>query len=114
MDDPRQHGPNGAEDPPRAAAQEAQRMLRDAFGAAARAASGEGPRHGGEYQCVGPCPICRTADVMRAAAPPEFQEHWQALQRELLLAARAVIDHYLERAEERDAAAVRVEDIPIE
>jgi hypothetical protein len=67
-----------------------------------------------EHQCVAFCPICRGADVLRAAAPPEFQEHWQALQREGLLAARALIDHYIRHLESQRASAAPVEDIPIE
>ena len=67
-----------------------------------------------EHQCVAFCPICRTADVLRAAAPPEFQEHWQALQREGLLAARSLIDAYIRHLESHRSAAAPVEDIPIE
>ena len=67
-----------------------------------------------DHQCVAFCPICRAADVLRAAAPPEFQEHWQALQREGLLAARALIDHYMRHLEAQRTSAAPVEDIPIE
>ena len=35
--------------------------------------------------------------------PPEFQEHWQALQREGLLAARSLIDHYIQHLESQRA-----------
>ena len=56
-----------------------------------------------EHQCVPFCPICRTADVIRAAAPPEFQEHWQAFSR---ACAPGKIG-------QRSAEAA-VEDIPIE
>jgi hypothetical protein len=66
------------------------------------------------HQCLEFCPICRAADVLRAAAPPEFQQHWQALQREGLLAARSLIDHYIHRLESHRPGAVPVEDIPIE
>ena len=75
-------------------------------------------RRGGEpaleHQCVDFCPICRTADVLRAAAPPEFQEHWHALQREGLLAARTLLDHYIRHLESQRPSAAPVEDIPIE
>ena len=67
-----------------------------------------------EHQCVAFCPICRAADVLRAAAPPEFQEHWHALQREGLLAARTLIDHYIRHLESQRTSAAPVEDIPIE
>src|SRR3954453_10793790 len=67
-----------------------------------------------ELQCVDFCPICRTADVLRVALPDEFQEHWHALQREGLLAARTLLDHYIQHLESRGPRAVNVEDIPIE
>jgi len=67
-----------------------------------------------EHQCLAFCPICRTADVLRAATPPEFQEHWHALQREGLLAARTLIDHYMRHLESQRGSAAPVEDIPIE
>lgn len=70
---------------------------------------------GGERQCVEWCPVCRGADLLRANAPPELREQWHDLQREALLAIRALIDHYLKRAtpRERDPGP-RVQDIPIE
>ena len=74
----------------------------------------ESPGSGKEYQCVDFCPICRTADVLRVALPDEFQEHWHALQREGLLAARTLLDHYLQHLDSRRARPVNVEDIPIE
>jgi hypothetical protein len=67
-----------------------------------------------EFQCVDFCPICRTADVLRAALPDEFQEHWHALQREGLLAARTLLDHYIAHIESARPRPVDVEDIPIE
>jgi hypothetical protein len=67
-----------------------------------------------EYQCVDFCPICRTADVLRVALPDEFQEHWHAVQREGLLAARTLLDHYSQHLEARRPPSVDVEDIPIE
>ena len=66
------------------------------------------------HQCLEFCPICRAADVLRAAAPPEFQQHWQALQREGLLAARSLIDAYIRHLESQRSAEAAVEDIPIE
>jgi len=67
-----------------------------------------------EFQCVDFCPICRTADVLRVALPDEFHEHWHAVQREGLLAARTLLDHYLQHLEARRPPSVDVEDIPIE
>lgn len=70
---------------------------------------------GGDRECVEWCPICRGADLLRANAPPELREHWHDLQREALLAIRALIDHYLERAAPPDRnPGPRVQDIPIE
>jgi hypothetical protein len=60
------------------------------------------------------CPICRTADVLRAALPPEAREHWHSLQREGLLAARAMLDHYLRHLDAQPSGTAPVEDIPIE
>jgi hypothetical protein len=68
-----------------------------------------------DVECVDWCPICRTADVVRATAPPELRDQWQAVQREALLTARALIDSYLERIEEADREREpRIEEIPIE
>jgi hypothetical protein len=82
-----------------------------------RGAAGTGTaREGGgiEHQCLEFCPICRTADVARAALPPEAREHWHALQREGLLAARAMLDHYLRHLDSQPSGEAPVEDIPIE
>jgi hypothetical protein len=79
--------------------------------------SDEPPREAGpkqEFQCVDFCPICRTADALRVALPDEFQEHWHAVQREGLLAARTLLDHYIQHLEARRPRSVDVEDIPIE
>ena len=52
--------------------------------------------------------------MLRAALPPEAREHWHALQREGLLAARAMLDHYLRHLDAQPSGAAPVEDIPIE
>jgi hypothetical protein len=67
-----------------------------------------------EFQCLEFCPICRTADVVRATMPDEFREHWHAVQREGLLAMRSLLDHYIRHLDEQRSSAVPVEDIPIE
>jgi hypothetical protein len=69
----------------------------------------------GDTQCVEWCPICRTADLLRANATPELREQWTALQREALLTVRSLVDHYLDRVDDepRDPSA-RVQDIPID
>ena len=67
-----------------------------------------------EFECVDFCPICRTADVMRATMPDEFRDHMQNLQREGLLAMRALLDHYIQHLERERASSMPIEDIPIE
>jgi hypothetical protein len=67
-----------------------------------------------QFQCVDFCPICRTADVVRATMPPEFRQHWHSWQREMLLAFRSLLDHYIAHVETQDRNVVRVEDIPIQ
>ncbi|MGI8632069.1 MAG: hypothetical protein ACR2NA_05905 [Solirubrobacterales bacterium] len=108
MDEPRQPPPGWADDPgPGPGAPHAGfRELRDALGSA-------GAGHGGEQQCLDFCPICRAADALRTALPPEAQEHWQSLQREMAFVLRAALDHYLTRQPPPDAE-VQVEDIPID
>jgi hypothetical protein len=75
---------------------------------------GTGERAGVEFQCLDFCPICRTADVMRATMPDDLREHLHNLQREGLLAMRALLDHYIHHLERQRARSVPVEDIPIE
>jgi hypothetical protein len=50
---------------------------------------------------------------LRELIPPELQRRLAEALRELLLALRALIDWYLERAERRRAAPIEVQDIPI-
>jgi hypothetical protein len=52
-------------------------------------------------------------DALRRAIPPELQDQFNALQREILLTLRALIDWYLERLDAR-SRPVQVEDIPID
>ena len=69
----------------------------------------------GGTECVERCPICRTADLLRANATPELREQWESVQREALQTIRALIDHYLERLpSEPSERGPRFEDIPIE
>lgn len=51
--------------------------------------------------------------MLRAAGPPELRGQLDDVGREALLTLRALIDHYLERTEQR-AAADRVEEIPVD
>ena len=50
---------------------------------------------------------------LRELIPPELQHRVGEALRELLLALRALIDWYLERAEKRRATPTEVQDIPI-
>jgi hypothetical protein len=52
-------------------------------------------------------------EALRRAVPTELQEQLVALQRELLLTLRALIDWYLERLD-GNSRAPQVEDIPID
>jgi hypothetical protein len=68
-----------------------------------------------QLECVEWCPICRTADVLRATAPPELRDQWQSVQREALLTMRSLIDTYLERIDDSERSyEPRVQEIPIE
>ncbi len=58
-------------------------------------------------------PLLAVVDALRRMVPVELQEQWGALQRELLLTIRALIDWYLERLESSRRPTV-VEDIPID
>jgi hypothetical protein len=58
-------------------------------------------------------PVIALVDALRRVVPLELQEQFNALQRELLLTIRALIDWYLERLEGSQRATV-VEDIPID
>jgi hypothetical protein len=71
-------------------------------------------RPGVEPQCLDFCPICRTADVLRATMPEELRAHLHNMQREGLLALRAMLDHYIQHLERERARSMPIEDIPIE
>ena len=58
-------------------------------------------------------PLIAIVDALRRVVPVELQDQFNALQRELLLTIRALIDWYLERLESSQRATV-VEDIPID
>jgi hypothetical protein len=102
----RPNGPDGSGDP----AQPPPPPWWEEFEAAReRAANGfAGPRGFPDLS-----PLIALVDALRRVVPVELQEQLNALQRELLLTIRALIDWYLERLEGSQRAAV-VEDIPIE
>ena len=58
-------------------------------------------------------PLIAVVDALRRVVPVELQDQLNALQRELLLTIRALIDWYLVRLEGSQRATV-VEDIPID
>ena len=58
-------------------------------------------------------PLIALVEAMRRVVPLELQEQFNALQRELLLTVRALIDWYLERLDNAPKPTV-VEDIPID
>ena len=75
------------------------------------------------HECLEWCPICRSADLLRAASGPEVRHGIASVQRESLLALRTLIDGYLARSTERPpppAAGTeaprepRVQDIPLD
>jgi hypothetical protein len=73
-----------------------------------------GERSGIEFQCLDFCPICRTADVLRATMPEELRHHLHSMQREGLLAMRAMLDQYIHHLDREQARSMPIEDIPIE
>jgi hypothetical protein len=58
-------------------------------------------------------PILAILESLRRMVPAELQDQFNALQREVLLTIKALIDWYLERLDARDRP-VKVEDIPID
>jgi hypothetical protein len=107
MTDPRQTTrPPGPEQPP--AGGEPPPWW-DEFESAARGSNGLPPPRG--FPDLSP--LIALVDALRRIVPVELQEQFNALQRELLLTVRALIDWYLERLDGSQRATV-VEDIPID
>lgn len=82
-------------------------FVRDATGNGQRAAGGA-PRGMPDLS-----PIIAIVEALRRVVPHELQEQFNALQRELLLTLRALIDWYLDRLE-RPELEPNIEDIPID
>src|SRR5690606_1685558 len=61
------------------------------------APDGAGHRHVDGHECLDWCPICRGAELLRAAVPPELHDQFQTVQRDMLLMAQALIEAHLER-----------------
>jgi len=53
-----------------------------------------GHAHG---ECLEWCPICRSAELIRTAVPPELRDQAEALQREATHVLRAFLDAYAKR-----------------
>jgi hypothetical protein len=70
--------------------------------------------HPEDSRCLELCPICRGAEILRGAGGPELRGQLDDVGREALLTLRSLVDHYLERLEQREDAAGRVEHIPID
>ncbi len=94
--------PGGGSDPPPSAG-------RPAGGATAGA-----DRHEQGRECLEWCPICRSAEIVRASIPPELRSQLEGVQRDALVAVRALLDHYIDRIDGSPPSGSRVEDIPIE
>ncbi len=73
----------------------------------------ENGRRGGERGIPDFTPLIAIVEALRRAIPHELQEQFFALQRELLLTLRALIDWYLERLD-GTSRAPQVENIPID
>ena len=87
--------------------------------AASGSDQGFGPEAGDGlgHQCLEFCPICRGAELLRAAGingdPGELRGQLDDVGREALLTLRTLIDHYIERLDAKPEQT-RVEDIPID
>jgi hypothetical protein len=78
-----------------------------------REATGNGQAGSGARSMPDLSPLIAIVEALRRAVPLELQEQFNALQRELLLTLRALIDWYLDRLDKPELAP-NVEDIPIE
>jgi hypothetical protein len=130
MSDPQEHSPSGS-DPSGAGGPgggaEAQRFWdeyarrtrpgghRSTRAPGGEPANGHGRAAEHSHECLEWCPICRTADLLRASASPEIREQLHSLQRDALVTLRSLIDAYIERVGDGpERRGAQVEDIPIE
>jgi hypothetical protein len=98
---------------------EAERIMREAEQAAARAAGDVPPRG---WEATGGRPsglpdlgaLTALLDSVRGAIPPELARQLADALRELLLAIRAVLDWYIARLEPSETREREVRDIPID
>jgi hypothetical protein len=98
---------------------EAERIMREAEQAAARAA-GDVPPRGWEAPGEGRSSfpdlgqLTALLDSLRGAVPPELARQLADALRELLLAIRAVLDWYIARLEPSEPREREIRDIPID
>ena len=98
---------------------EAERILREAEQAAARAAGDVPPRGweapGGRHSAFPDLgQLAALVDSVRGVIPPELARQLADALRELLLAIRAVLDWYIARLEPSEPRSREVRDIPID
>ena len=98
---------------------EAERIMREAEQAAARAAGDVPPRGWGApgdrpsaFPDLGQ--VTALLETLRGAVPPELSRQLAEALRELLLAIRAVLDWYIARLEPSEPRSREVRDIPVE
>lgn len=65
-----------------------------------RPSAGWTGREGAGHECLEWCPICRTADIVRAGFGPELQAPLRDIQREGLSILRSAIDLYIQHLED--------------
>jgi len=100
---------------------EAERLFREAQ-RAAEAAAGAVPPRGwstpGEERTPPPAfdlgQLAALVESLRGVVPPELAHQLAEALRQLLLALRAVLDWYIARLEDGEAAERDVQDIPVE
>lgn len=56
-----------------------------------------GHGHGHDGECLEWCPICRSAELIRTAVPPELRDQAEAFQREAVNVLKAFLSAYAER-----------------
>jgi hypothetical protein len=99
------------------ASEAAERLIAEAAAESAARAAGRPPPAGWQEAANADAAdselLAHVIRSLRELIPPELQQRLAEALRELLLALRALIDWYLERAERRRAAPIEVQDIPI-
>ena len=87
-------------------------------GRGAKAGRDEEPAQDGrdvDHECLDWCPICRGAELVKSAVPPEVADQFQVLQRDALLMVQALVEAQLAKLREQDAGGDSdLTSIPIE